>query len=132
MLKIAESKGLYQSLRKCMIVPDEQLPTPSDTYDLIIVVGALSIGHLSPDVLPELLMITKPGAYVCLAVKDEGDGSYKQHLLRVTEELENKGLWTKVVTRRFDQWQKIVLKTEISSEYNQGGLAIYRKCGTLI
>ncbi|XP_038676195.1 methyltransferase-like protein 27 isoform X2 [Scyliorhinus canicula] len=127
MLKVAESKGLYQSLKKFLIVPGEQLPAPSDTYDLVIVVGALSYGLLSLDVLPELLRVAKPGAFICLSTKDEMGREYMQQLLVCMDELESKGLWIKVVKKKIDHWQKIVLPTELSSEYISGLVAIYRK-----
>ncbi|XP_067863292.1 methyltransferase-like protein 27 [Heptranchias perlo] len=116
MLKVADSKNLYQSLKKCLIVPDKPLPVSSDTYDLVIVVGALSSGHVSPDVLPELLRVTKPGAYLCLTAIENKGSNYMQQLLATMEELENKGLWTKVVEQQIDHWQKAVLETKLGSE----------------
>ncbi|XP_067863889.1 methyltransferase-like protein 27 [Heptranchias perlo] len=126
MLKVADSKSLYQSLKKCLIVPDKPLPVSSDTYDLVIVVGALSSGLLSPDVLPELLRVTKPGAYLCLTAKKDGS-NYMQQLLASMEELENKGLWTKVVEQQIDHWQIVLLKPELGSGYTAGLVTIYRK-----
>ncbi|XP_060701242.1 methyltransferase-like protein 27 [Hemiscyllium ocellatum] len=129
MLKIAESKGLYQNLKKCLIVPGERLPVSSDAYDLVVVAGALSYGLLSLDVLPELLRVTKPGGYLCFSAKDERDSDYMQQLHVSMDELESKGLWTKVVKQNIESWQKVVLETEPSSEYIPGLVAIYRKSG---
>ncbi|XP_078098546.1 methyltransferase-like protein 27 [Mustelus asterias] len=129
MLKVAESKGLYQSLKRCLIVPDQQLPVPSDTYDLVIVTGALSCGLLSLDVLPELLRVAKPGAFLCLSAKDERDSEYMQELLVSMEDLEKKGLWIPVVKQKINHWQKVVVPTELSSEYIAGLVAIYKKTG---
>ncbi|XP_051890867.1 methyltransferase-like protein 27 isoform X2 [Pristis pectinata] len=127
MLRVAESKGLYQSLQHHLILPNVQLPLTSDTYDLVIVAGALSNGHLSPYVLPELLRVAKPEAYLCLTANDDKGNNYTQELLVYMEELENKGLWTKVVMQKVDQWQKRAPNNEGSLVYIPGIVVIYRK-----
>ncbi|XP_078251282.1 methyltransferase-like protein 27 isoform X1 [Rhinoraja longicauda] len=59
MLKISESKGMYQKLMHCLITADKQLPVKEGTYDVVMVVGGISQRHLPWEILPELLRITK-------------------------------------------------------------------------
>ncbi|XP_078251414.1 methyltransferase-like protein 27 isoform X1 [Rhinoraja longicauda] len=59
MLKISESKGMYQKLMHCLITADKQLPVKEGTYDVVMVVGGILQQHLPWEILPELLRITK-------------------------------------------------------------------------
>ncbi|XP_044540693.1 methyltransferase-like protein 27, partial [Gracilinanus agilis] len=59
MLEVAKNRGLYQQLSLCILGP-EPLPGPSDHYDAVTVVGALSDGQIPCSAVPELLRVTKP------------------------------------------------------------------------
>ncbi|XP_038676200.1 methyltransferase-like protein 27 isoform X1 [Scyliorhinus canicula] len=61
MLKIAESKGLYQRLTHWILTSDKPLPIEPGSYDLVTIVSGLAQQHLPWDILPEMLRVTKPG-----------------------------------------------------------------------
>ncbi|XP_038615468.1 methyltransferase-like protein 27 isoform X2 [Tachyglossus aculeatus] len=60
MLERARQQGLYRWLGLCTL-GQESLPVPSDQYDAVTIVGALSEGQVPCSALPELLRVTKPG-----------------------------------------------------------------------
>ncbi|XP_048225247.1 methyltransferase-like protein 27 isoform X3 [Perognathus longimembris pacificus] len=59
MLKQAQARGLYQKLSLCTL-GQEPLPSPEGTFDVVLIVGALSHGQVPCTVIPELLRVTKP------------------------------------------------------------------------
>ncbi|XP_072335940.1 methyltransferase-like protein 27 isoform X2 [Scyliorhinus torazame] len=126
MLKIAESKGLYQSLTRWILTSDEPLPIEPGSYDLVIVVGGLAQQHLPWDILPEMLRVTKPGGFICFTLRAE-ESDHRRKLRASTQELVNKGLWEKVVERYVENWQKDMLETGLSEEYADGVVAVYKK-----
>ncbi|XP_078276967.1 methyltransferase-like protein 27 [Rhinoraja longicauda] len=126
MLKISESKGMYQKLMHCLITADKQLPVKEGTYDVVMVVGGLSQPHLPWEILPELLRITKTGGLICVTMKaDVSD--HRSKLLASIQELLKKGLWEEVVKRYIEKWQKGMLLTGMSEEYIDGTVSVFRK-----
>ncbi|XP_078402958.1 methyltransferase-like protein 27 isoform X1 [Cetorhinus maximus] len=126
MLKIAESKGLYQSLTHWMVTADNPLPIESGSYDLVTVVGGLAQQHLPWDILPEMLRVTKSGGCICFTLRAE-ESDHRCKLLASIQEFVNKGLWEKVVERYVDKWQKEMLPTGVAEEYVDGVVGVYRK-----
>ncbi|XP_072335939.1 methyltransferase-like protein 27 isoform X2 [Scyliorhinus torazame] len=126
MLKIAESKGLYQSLTRWILTSDEPLPIEPGSYDLVIVVGGLAQQHLPWDILPEMLRVTKPGGFICFTLRAE-ETDHRRKLLASIQELVNTGLWEKVVERNVENWQKKVVNTGVTEQYHGGIVAVYKK-----
>ncbi|XP_038676716.1 methyltransferase-like protein 27 isoform X1 [Scyliorhinus canicula] len=126
MLKIAESKGLYQRLTCWIVTSDNPLPIEPGSYDLVTIVGGLAQQHLPWDILPEMLRVTKPGGFICFTLRAE-ESDHRSKLLASTQELVNKGLWEKVVERYVENWQKDMLETGLSEEYADGVVAVYKK-----
>ena len=66
MLEVANNKGLYRQT----IVADltKPLSINSETYTAIVSSGTFTHGHVGPDVLDELLRISKQGALFVLSI----------------------------------------------------------------
>lgn len=66
MLDVANSKGLYRDT----IVADltKSLSIKNDTYEAIVSSGTFTHGHVGPDVIDELLRISKKGALFVLSI----------------------------------------------------------------
>ncbi|XP_078276974.1 methyltransferase-like protein 27 isoform X1 [Rhinoraja longicauda] len=126
MLKISESKGMYQKLMHCLITADKQLPVKEGTYDVVMVVGGIAQQHLPWEILPELLRITKTGGLICVALRAE-ESDHRSKLLASIQELLKKGLWEEVVKQHIEKWQKDMLLTGVSEEYADGNVSVYRK-----
>uniref|UniRef100_UPI00398F5E79 methyltransferase-like protein 27 n=1 Tax=Pristiophorus japonicus TaxID=55135 RepID=UPI00398F5E79 len=129
MLELARSKSVYQTLQKC-ILDTESLPASSDSYDAVVIVGALSEGQVPYTVLLELHRVTKPGGFVCMTTRTNTSNQlYKKQLQAVMEEMEQKGLWERVKVQEVEHWEKAtsVHETEQDSEYISGMICIYRK-----
>ncbi|XP_029468719.1 methyltransferase-like protein 27 isoform X1 [Rhinatrema bivittatum] len=62
MLQHARQKKLYQELKQS-ILGQEPLAAPTDLYDAVIIVGAMSCGQVPLSVIPELCRVTKPAHY---------------------------------------------------------------------
>ncbi|XP_051890897.1 methyltransferase-like protein 27 isoform X4 [Pristis pectinata] len=126
MLKISESKGLYQKLTHCLVTGEKQLPIQEGTYDLVMIVGGLARQHLPWDILPEMLRVTKTGGLICFTLRAE-ESDHRSKLLASVQELLKKGLWEEVVERYVEKWQKDMLPTGLAEEYTDGTVAVYRK-----
>ncbi|XP_078251288.1 methyltransferase-like protein 27 isoform X2 [Rhinoraja longicauda] len=126
MLKISESKGMYQKLMHCLITADKQLPVKEGTYDVVMVVGGISQRHLPWEILPELLRITKTGGLICVTWRAE-ESDHRSKLLASIQELLKTGLWEEVVKQYIEKWQKDMLLTGVSEEYIDGTVSVYRK-----
>ncbi|XP_042194862.1 methyltransferase-like protein 27 isoform X2 [Callorhinchus milii] len=129
MLEIAQSKGLYESLQKCMLGM-ELLPASPDSYDVTMIVGALSDGQVPPTILPELHRVTKSGGYVCMTTRTNiANQLYKKQLVAVIEDMEQRRLWDIVKVQQVEHWERAVSASgvEQDSEYISGIIYICRK-----
>ncbi|XP_072022282.1 uncharacterized protein [Amphiura filiformis] len=81
-------------------VQPTSLPTTwYDSYDGLVLCGALGSGHLNLECVPQLIRIVKPGGPIILDVDSESrdtvdtfkDGKFEADL----DELGRKGLWVK-------------------------------------
>ncbi|XP_059829113.1 methyltransferase-like protein 27 isoform X1 [Hypanus sabinus] len=129
MLQIAQSKSVYQTLQKC-IIGAEPLPLSSDTYDAVLIVGALSEGQVPCTIVTELHRVTKPGGFVCMTTRrNVSNQLYNSQLQAVIEKMEQKGLWVKVKAQEIEQWEKATSghETKQDSTYIPGTIYIYQK-----
>ncbi|XP_043910100.1 methyltransferase-like protein 27 [Protopterus annectens] len=129
MLEQAKGKGLYQDLKQCMM-GNEPLPVLTASYDAVIIVGALSEGHLPCSVIPELCRVTKPGGYICMTVLTSPSNiTYWRQLQGMLKQLEQQGLWEQVDVQQVNEWMKAVSEEESTgSPYTSGIIYLYKKC----
>ncbi|KAM6463080.1 methyltransferase-like protein 27 isoform 2-T3 [Liasis olivaceus] len=129
MLEHARHKGLYEVLKLCLL-GQEVLPAPEGCYDATVIVGALSEGQVPSGVIPQLLLVTKPGGYVCLTTRNNMSNlRYKTELQRLLDELEQQGLWEKVGMQEVEKWERATSEEESGqdSEYISGVIYLYRR-----
>ena len=89
MLEEARKKNVYQSFRR--MVMGEPLDFPTNSFDAVISIGVLTVGHAPASSLDELLRITKPGGYIVFSLRPDvyRDSGFKQK----QEDLETTGDW---------------------------------------
>ncbi|XP_043861288.1 methyltransferase-like protein 27 [Dromiciops gliroides] len=122
MLELAKRRGLYQQLSLCILGP-QPLPAPSDHYDAVTVVGALSDGQIPYTAVPELLRVTKSGGLVCLTTRaNPSNLPYKEALEAELDRLEQAGGWKRVLVHIVHQWERATSEQEAagSAGSNQG------------
>ncbi|KAF0305749.1 Methyltransferase-like protein 27 [Amphibalanus amphitrite] len=61
MIKIAQSRGIYQRIIEDMI-GHHRIDVEDNTYDLVVVAGAFGPGHCPLTALDEMIRVCKPGA----------------------------------------------------------------------
>lgn len=89
MLEEARSKGVYRQLRRMVL--GERLDFPDDSFDAVVSIGVLTLGHAPARSLEELVRITKPGGFVIFTLRPD---LYETAGFReVHEELESSGRW---------------------------------------
>ncbi|KAK4303861.1 hypothetical protein Pmani_024161 [Petrolisthes manimaculis] len=68
---------------------------PSDTYDVVIVVGCMGKGHIPVEGIDEMIRMTKPGGYVVNVTREEvlQVPLYKDKLKPHMDKLEREGKW---------------------------------------
>ncbi|XP_029468720.1 methyltransferase-like protein 27 isoform X2 [Rhinatrema bivittatum] len=129
MLQHARQKKLYQELKQS-ILGQEPLAAPTDLYDAVIIVGAMSCGQVPLSVIPELCRVTKPGGFLCLTTRSNTSNlQYKSELQARLQELEGEGWWERVRVLEVEDWEKATSEQEASpgSEYISGLVYLYRK-----
>ncbi|KAM9832280.1 methyltransferase-like protein 27 [Neosynchiropus ocellatus] len=107
MLKEAEKTGHYQSLEQASLGTDP-LPGAADSFDVVVIIGALN-EHLVPfSVLRELCQVAKPGGLICLTktIYQNDKPGHLQALEKELKQMEDEGLWTKVEFIKCDRYLK--------------------------
>uniref|UniRef100_A0A673H819 Methyltransferase like 27 n=1 Tax=Sinocyclocheilus rhinocerous TaxID=307959 RepID=A0A673H819_9TELE len=115
-LELAKKTGLYQQLTQCLLGQDE-IPFEAETYDIVIIVGALSVGQVPLTVIKELWDATKPG--------NTDDREYKAELQQMIRALEEEQKWSHVTVVEEEEWEKAV--SEQDSGYIPGAIYLYQK-----
>jgi SAM-dependent methyltransferase len=89
MLEEARKKNVYREFHQ--MVMGELLEYPTDSFDAIISVGVLTVGHAPASSLDELIRITKPGGYVVYSLRPDvyRDSGFKEK----QSSLESAGKW---------------------------------------
>ncbi|TKS82765.1 Methyltransferase-like protein 27 [Collichthys lucidus] len=127
MLEQAAQTGLYQDLKLALLGP-EPLPAPPDTFDVVIMVGALDDGFAPVSVVRELCHAAKPGGLVCMARGDHRATSshrYKKDLERELQLMEEDGLWSPVRVQHVHRYMQDPHEEE--ERYITGNVYLYRK-----
>ncbi|XP_051956173.1 methyltransferase-like protein 27 isoform X2 [Xyrauchen texanus] len=125
MLELAKKTGLYQQLTQCLLGHDP-IPVEVASFDIVIIVGALSIGQVPLTVISELCEATKPGGYVCMTTRGNADNrEYKAELEQINKALEEEEKWSRVTVVEVEEWEKSV--SEQDSGYIPGAIYLYQK-----
>ena len=89
MLEEARSKGVYCQLLRMVL--GERLDFPDDSFDAVVSIGVLTLGHAPAHSLNELVRVTRPGGHVIFTLRPD---IYETAGFReVREELESVGRW---------------------------------------
>ena len=89
MLEEARRKGVYESFHQ--MVMGETLDYESDSFDAVITVGVLTVGHAPAGSLDELVRVTRPNGHIVFSLRPdvyENDGFREKQ-----DELESQGRW---------------------------------------
>ncbi|XP_038563949.1 methyltransferase-like protein 27 isoform X1 [Micropterus salmoides] len=125
MLESARESGLYKDLKQCML-GEEPLPVQCGYFDVVVIVGALSVGQVPVGAVREFCKSTKPGGYVCMTTRSNRDNvDYKAALERELKQMEEEGLWTCVEVAEVDDWERAV--SELEDGYISGAVYLYKK-----
>ncbi|KAM9333856.1 methyltransferase-like protein 27 [Pholidichthys leucotaenia] len=125
MLELARDTGLYLELKQS-ILGDEPLPIQSDSFDVVVIVGALSVGQVPVCVVRELCKSAKPGGYICMTTRgNRGNLEYKAMLESELKQMEKEGLWTCVKVTEVEEWERGVSEQE--DGYISGAVYLYKK-----
>ena len=103
MLEESRKKNVYRELHQ--MVMGEPLDFATDSFDAIISVGVLTVGHAPAGSLDELLRITKPGGHVIFSLRPD---VYEINGFKEKQAaLESAGKWRLVaVTEKFQPLPK--------------------------
>ena len=69
MLEEAREKNVYRELRQMVL--GERLDFPTSSFDAVISVGVLTVGHAPASSLDELVRVTRPGGYVVFTLRPD-------------------------------------------------------------
>ena len=86
MLDEAKNKNAYQEYHQ--MVMGETLDFPTDSFDAVISVGVLTLGHAPASSLDELIRVTKPGGYIAYTLRPDvyRDNGFKEKQDTLEEE----------------------------------------------
>lgn len=89
MLEEARRKNVYREFHQ--MVMGESLNYATDSFDAIISVGVLTVGHAPASSLDELVRITKPGGHIVFSLRPDvyRDNGFKER----QDTLEAEGKW---------------------------------------
>ena len=89
MLEEARSKAVYRDLHRMVL--GGKLDFPDDSFDAVVSIGVLTLGHAPARSLDELVRVTRPGGFVIFTLRPD---LYESAGFReVREELESAGRW---------------------------------------
>lgn len=84
MLEEAGKKGVYDELHQ--MVMGERLDFPSDSFDAVMSVGVLTLGHAPASSLDEFVRVTRPGGHVIYTLRPDvyEDGGFEEQHAALT------------------------------------------------
>ncbi|XP_034021438.1 methyltransferase-like protein 27 [Thalassophryne amazonica] len=130
MLREAAKSRLYKDLRLALLGTD-LLPAEPDTYDIVIIVGALGVGFVPVSVVRELCKAATPGGYICMIKGDhrsEDHDEYKVALEMELQLMEEEKLWSRVSVKEFDKYMTDMYSEDVQEDkYVTGTGYLYRK-----
>ena len=89
MLEEARKKNVYREFHR--MVMGETLDFLTDSFDAVISIGVLTLGHAPASSFDELIRITRPGGCIVFSLRPDvyEGGGFKEKMT----ELENAGKW---------------------------------------
>ncbi|XP_049902141.1 methyltransferase-like protein 27 isoform X2 [Epinephelus moara] len=136
MLEQAAKTGLYQDLKLALLGP-EPLPAPTDTFDVVIVVGGMGVGFIPASAVRDFCDAAKPGGFVCISKGDHTATpsiEYRKELERELQLMEDEGLWSPVGVKETDKYMKNphlnaerVKELQQEERYISGRVYLYKK-----
>ena len=69
MLKEARNKNVYKSFAQMTL--GEHLDYETNSFDAVITVGVMTLGHAGPESFDELIRITKPQGYIVFTIRTD-------------------------------------------------------------
>lgn len=125
MLDKARETELYQDLKQCLM-GIEPLPVQWGTFDVVVIVGALSVGQVPISIIGDLCKATKPGGFICMSTRDNLDNlQYKAALESKLRQMEDEKLWTCLEVTEVKDWERAVSEKE--DGYISGVVYLYKK-----
>ncbi|XP_032433064.1 methyltransferase-like protein 27 isoform X1 [Xiphophorus hellerii] len=125
MLGRARESGLYQDLKQCML-GEEPLPVQWGSFDVVVIVGALSSGQVPIGIARHLCSATKPGGSICMTTRSNQDNlEYKAALDSELRKMEEEELWTCLEVTEVKDWERAVSEKE--DGYISGVVYLYKK-----
>jgi len=103
MLEEARKKNAYREFHQMMM--GEPLNYSTDSFDAVISVGVLTVGHAPASSFDELIRITRPGGYIVFSLRPDvyRDSGFKEK----QDALESEGKWKLVkISKRFQTMPK--------------------------
>lgn len=103
MLEEARKKNAYREFHQ--MVMGESLNYDTDSFDAVISIGVLTVGHAPASSFDELIRITKPGGYIVFSLRPDvyRDSGFKDK----QDALESEGKWKLVeVSEKFQPLPK--------------------------
>ena len=103
MLEEARKKNAYREFHQMMM--GEPLNYSTDSFDAVISVGVLTVGHAPASSFDELIRITRPGGYIVFSLRPDvyRDSGFKEK----QDALESEGKWKLVeVSKAFQTMPK--------------------------
>jgi SAM-dependent methyltransferase len=89
MLEKARAKNAYREFHR--MVMGDTLDFPPDSFDAVISVGVLTVGHAPASSLDELIRVTKPGGYIAYTLRPD---VYRNNGFKEKQDaLEAEGKW---------------------------------------
>jgi len=89
MLEEARKKNAYRAFYR--MVMGEALDFPSDSFDAVISIGVLTVGHAPASSLDELVRITKPGGHIVFSLRPD---VYRDNGFKEKQDMwETEGTW---------------------------------------
>ena len=89
MLEEARKKGVYESFHQ--MVMGETLDYETGSFDAVITVGVLTVGHAPASSLDELVRVTRPNGHIVFSLRPDvyEDNGFRER----QDELESQGKW---------------------------------------
>jgi len=104
MLERAKQKNVYTKFHAEKIADEGVTPLEANSYDVVILAGAMGEGHVPAEGMREVARVTRPGGYVIIVMRDEFleyASEYKNKRLEsIMRELEDDEIWTSVCWRQ--------------------------------
>lgn len=86
MLEVAKGKGCYKSLI-CGSIGNKSLAIPDDQYDALLCIGCVTLGHIKPNGISEMLDMIKPGGLYLFTIRTDAADAVEYGYKQIIDEL---------------------------------------------